>query len=170
MDQSFAYSQEFEHSEGKLRVFAVMPGIARITYTKNNSFSTVGSPMLIQHNTPPVPFEREEDESSITLRTSQLTIKINRQSLACEYYDRSGFLLLSENQWRPREMQKTEVYRYEYGDQSVISQRTTSDGVRVDARHLKRVFDRTAYHTKLNFTFSEDEAIMDWAAHMKRVT
>ncbi|MGI6777285.1 MAG: hypothetical protein ACOX7R_04480 [Acetivibrionales bacterium] len=52
--------------------------------------------MLIQHNTPPVPFEREEDESSITLRTSQLTIKINRQSLACEYYDRSGFLLLSE--------------------------------------------------------------------------
>jgi alpha-D-xyloside xylohydrolase len=165
MEQKPFYYHEFKKDDGKLRIIAVTPYIIRITYTKSDCFSTTPSLMLVQHDTSAVPLEKVEDESFVTLKTGKVTVSVNRQTLACTYSDTSGSLLVSEDQWRPRELEKIEVYHYEHGEQSVINQRTTVDGVRVDAKFLKRVFNRMAYHTKLNFTFSDDEAIMGFGSH-----
>lgn len=165
MQKEPLYRYETGQDGGKLRVMAITPEIIRITYTKKDSFSKAPSLMLVQDDKAPVCMEMIENEADVILLTGRVTVVINRRTLACKYYDGNGFLLMSENQRRPRELEEVEVYRCVHGDETTISQRTTVDGVRVDARSLKRVFDRMAFHTKLNLDFLDGEAVMGFGSH-----
>jgi len=156
---------EVRNGQGKLRVSAPRPDIFRITYTKNEAFLRRESLMITCPRTDAVPLEIKESKGESFVSTGRVSLSISKPSLAITYRDASGRTLLAENPWRPREMEPVTVFKCRRDDGTYLRQRTTVDGVRVDARNFAREPIAEAYHTRLNFCFAPGEAVMGFGSH-----
>ena len=149
----------------QLRLEPVAENIVRVTCTAESQFQDRPHWMLVDYPKQDLAFEQEETKGEIRLKTDGVAVEICKDSLACTYYDGEGKILFRERQWRPRDMEPVEVYHYSRGKDTSVKQKTTVDGVRVDAQSFQKNFDRMSYHTKLYFDFTEDEAVMGFGCH-----
>lgn len=154
----------FLQAGNRLRIQAVTPEILRITYTAAEEFSTKKSLMLVDAAQSRCELTQDNQDPQC-FTAGNIRVHVNEKTLACTYYDANGKRLLRERQDRPRELLPVEVYRYEADSKTAVKQRMTVDGLRVDTSSLAKVLDRTAYHTKLSWEFSETEQIMGLGSH-----
>lgn len=154
-----------ENKQGRLRVSAKRDDILHITFTAEKEFATKLSLIVTAPKGDSAPLEREDTPNAVILRTGALEAHIHPRTLAITYRRADGALLLREDPRRPRELEPVEVFRYRRGAQSKAKKQDTVDGMQVKVEGLEKVFDRTAFHTKLNFQFAKDEALFGLGSH-----
>lgn len=154
----------FENRQGRLRVRAVRDNILHMTFTAEKDFSEKPS-LIVTAESAEARLTREDSAGVIILRTKAMQVHIDSETLSASYYRADGALLLREDPRRPRELEPVKVFRYRKGAQSQAKKQDTVDGMQVKVEGLEKVFDRMAFHTKLNLRFAKDEALFGLGSH-----
>ena len=137
----------------------------RVRYTERSEFSDQPSLMIVAQPDEHVRFEVRETGGSLLFSTDDLTIEINRQTLAFTYCDAVGYLLTREPERGGKTLEPIDVVVSVF-DEAIISEDTEkADGLRMRAENVRKVVDRQAYHTKLEFEWADGEALYGLGSH-----
>ena len=154
-----------ESERGWLMLTVYSPRAIRIRYTERFEISHQPGLMVIAQPDGHVQFDVHETTNSLLFSTAAVTIEIDRQTLAFVYRDAAGQLLTREPTRGGKTLDPIDVYVSVFDDVTAIESRATADGVRIDATNVRPVFDRQAYHTKLEFEWADGEALYGLGSH-----
>ncbi|WP_407270895.1 TIM-barrel domain-containing protein [Radiobacillus sp. PE A8.2] len=153
-------------SEGIMQVTFCAPGIARIRYTLESTFSDKESLMVTQSfDDKDIQFNVYEDDHHLELSTNLLTIRIEKSTCAFTYLDANGCLITKEPSKGGKTLERTDVVRTVFDDTTELQTNIGADGLRVNVDGLKQKVDRQAFHTKLAFEWQQDEALYGLGSH-----
>ncbi len=147
-----------------LRVGFVAPGIVRVTCTDGRPFQQKRS-RIVSGDPSWINFELEHGPDSFVLKTSALTIRIDRRGGALSYFSADGRPLLREPCRGGKWLTEKEVYRNTFRTDATVDYAQSIDGARVRPAEHEVLFDRTAFEAKLEFEFGEDEALFGFGSH-----
>lgn len=154
------------HSErGWLALTPYTPQLIRVRYTLSPEFSAKTSLMVTAQPAPNPQFTVRETSASLLFITSAVTIAINKNTTAFSYYDNRGNLLTREPARGGKTLEPVDVLVSVFDEATTLESRENADGVRVDARNVRQVIDRQAYHTKLEFEWADGEALYGLGSH-----
>ena len=160
-----------ESDRGYLSLVPYSPRAIRVRYSlypvHSSSASKSGSSSLIVITRPDplVRFAVNETAEGLIFSTTDVTIKIQRQTLAFTYCDRQGHVLTKEPARGGKTLDPVDVLVSVFDESTTIESRENADGVRSDAHNVLPVVDRQAYHTKLEFEWSDGEALYGLGSH-----
>ena len=147
-----------ETSNGKIKLEPCSNSIIHVVYTQEKEFSKVESlgvtKMDINCN-----WSFVETVKSINLKTNLITVTIDKDTCAISYFDAQGNLLLKEPNRGGKLLDKFDIYKTIIDETTEIKKIQTPDGEKDEVVGGKKVFDRTSYHTKLEFEWADDEAL-----------
>ena len=139
--------------------------IVRVRYAKTRNFSTKPSLMIQASPTAPVEMNVSETAETLTISIPQLTIRINRQTGALTYLDRSGQVLTKEPDRGGKTLVPIDVTKSVFDENVEAQLRKDADGVHASAASSRQVVDRQAFHTKLEFEWMPGEALYGLGSH-----
>ncbi len=154
-----------EADQARLMVTPYTTNCIRIRYTLKPEFSSRPSLMVIAQPAANVGFTVTEGPQHVALATAQVTVEINRQTAAITYRDKRGDVLTREPERGGKTLEPIAVAVSVFDESGVIQNEETADGIRVHARHVRKVYDRQAYHTKLEFEWAPGEALYGLGSH-----
>lgn len=137
----------------------------RIRYSLQPEFSAKPSLMIVAEPEKSVSFTVEETAEDLVFSTPDLTIEINRCTAAFTYRDNQGRLLTREPDRGGKTLEPIPVNVSVFDQSTVAEVAENADGVRIQAHNVRKVVDRQAYHTKLEFEWAEDEALYGLGSH-----
>ncbi len=150
---------------GYLSLTPYSPCAIRVRFSLLPEFSPKDSLIVTAKPEPEIAYTVEETPESLILATSAVTIAIQRQTLAFTYFDRQGRVLTKEPDRGGKTLDPVDVLVSVFDESTTIESRDNADGVRMDARNVRQVVDRKAYHTKLEFEWVEGEALYGLGSH-----
>ena len=154
-----------ETLRGLISLTAYSPRIVRIRYTLEPDFSQKESLMVVSEAQTPIDVDVRETDDSLFFSTSELTIQINRSTLAFKYLDQHGQILTREPDRGGKTLIPVNVTKFIPEKENDIQTKVGADGLRVSAITFKEVADRKAYHTKLEFEWANGEALYGLGSH-----
>jgi len=165
---SFAKYDDYallETTKGRLKLEPFSDSVVRIVYTQEESFSDKKSLMVLPEAKSAVFWRLDDCGDYLELATDRLKIRISKKSCAFSYYDSNGRLLVREPEDGGKYLSRIDVYKYIYDKEHEVKTFQSVDGLRTDVTGAERIKDRTAYHTKLMFEWSEGEALYGLGSH-----
>jgi len=164
------YEQSGKHliiktSKGIIRVQPYSAEVIRITYTKESAFSQKKSLMVVADEQRKVDWHLEEDKNQILFKTNQVCIAIDKKTVGFTYLTTSNELLVKEPKHGGKRLEAVDVIKNIFNKNAQIKEDKSIDGIRVHADDYTAVVDRKAYQSKLEFEFSDDEAIYGLGSH-----
>lgn len=165
--QAEANGIRLDTTNGIMQIVFCTPRIARIHYTLDSDFSRKPSFMTVERSqSSNVQFKIIDHSDDLEISTELLTIRVNKTTCAFSYWEASGRLLTKEPPRGGKTLERTDVYRtiFDVSAGEVATDRG-ADGFRARAEGSNQIFDRTAYHTKLEFEWQEDEALYGLGSH-----
>jgi alpha-D-xyloside xylohydrolase len=155
-----------ETSRGLMSLSAYSSRIVRIRYTLEPDFSRKESLMVVPDAAQTLAdvVVRETDDA-LFFSTSDLTVQINRNTLAFKYLDAQGQILTCEPDRGGKTLIPMNVTKFIPDNENDIQTKMGADGLRVSDRTFKEVVDRKAYHTKLEFEWADGEALYGLGSH-----
>lgn len=157
-------SAVLEENGRRLRVAFVTPSIVRVTYTEGRPFQDRPS-RIVTAKLSYQEFQTRETREDFILSTPALTVEVNKLSGALTYRNGAGALLTREPPRGGKWLTPKEVYRNIFPKDPAFAFAQGIDGARVVATKYDTVFDRMAFEAKLEFLFSENEAIFGLGSH-----
>jgi alpha-D-xyloside xylohydrolase len=148
----------------RLRIAFVSPSIARITFTQGRDFIDAPS-RIVNTNRTYTNFTLRDQEQSFLISTSALEVSVNKSTGALSYSDSSGKLLFGEPERGGKWLTPKTVYRNTFNRDTEVAFGLNIDGARAVAEPAETIFDRDAFEAKLEFVFSEDEALFGLGSH-----
>jgi len=121
--------------------------------------------MVVPEAQPSADADVRETDDALFFSTSQLTIQIDRSTLAFTYMDANGKTLTREPDRGGKTLIPMNVTRFIPYNKNDIQAVVGADGLRVSASTFKEVFDRNAYHAKLEFEWLDGEALYGLGSH-----
>ncbi|MHB1154827.1 MAG: glycoside hydrolase family 31 protein [Eubacteriales bacterium] len=147
-----------ETGNGSIRIEPYSDEILRITYTLKEEFSDIqGLGTLPKSDV--CRWTYKEEESSVTLSLKKMILVIDKNTGSFTYYDGQSRLLTKEPDRGGKELEPFDAYKTILDENSVLEKVTTPDGIKEVVREAKKVFYKTLYHTRLEFEWSEGEAL-----------
>ncbi|MBP5602673.1 MAG: DUF4968 domain-containing protein [Treponema sp.] len=147
----FLYSES-----GVLRVAVYEPEVFRISFNIDETFDVEqGSEFLGPAAAPE--FSVEETEVHIFIKTPVLICKICRDSSSVSFVDTSDKVLFSEALEHSHILEQFDVYKT--CGNIKTEEIKTADGVKKKVIAADKVFDKTLFHTRLDFCFDEEEKL-----------
>lgn len=154
------------HTErGLLALTPYTPNLIRVRYTLQSEFSAKPSLIVTAQPDPEVDFTVRETESALVFSTSAVTVSIDKGTAAFTWRDSADNLLTKEPARGGKTLEPVDVRVSVFDDSITLESRENADGVRVDARNVRQVVDRQAYHTKLEFEWADGEALYGLGSH-----
>lgn len=154
----------FAWASARLRIAFVSESIVSVTYTDCRAF--LGQPSrIVICDERYTGYALAETGSTFTLSTPALTVIVDKQSGRLSYLGRGGRLLVSEPERGGKWLTRKKVYRNIFKDSDAVEAAQTVDGARAAASDYETVFDRDAFEAKLEFVFSEGEALFGLGSH-----
>jgi alpha-D-xyloside xylohydrolase len=150
---------------GRLMLTLYSSRAIRVRYTERSEFRNQSSLMIIAQPEERVRFEVRETEGSLHFSTDDLMIEIDRQTLAFTYRDTVGYLLTREPARGGKTLEPVEVAISVFDEATISEDSENADGVRMRAGNVRKVVDRQAYHTKLEFEWTDGEALYGLGSH-----
>lgn len=157
-------------STGLMHITPYKNGILRIRYTKEEVFRPKESLMIEPNIKPNVPFSVEETDDLLIFATSELQVSINKLTAAFTYTNASGDILTREPERGGKSLEPIEIYRTVFDSETEVKHSQSVDGARAKATSERKIFDRVAYQTKLEFEWMNDEAIYGLGSHEEGMT
>ncbi len=137
----------------------------RVRYTLEQSPEQGASLMVTASPEADLNFVVENTPDKLIFSTPEVTILIDRQTLAFTYLDSEGNVLAREPHRGGKSLEPIDVLVSQFDETTTLQVRENVDGVRVDADNVRQVVDRQAYHTKLEFEWAVDEALYGLGSH-----
>ncbi len=160
----------------RLRIGFVTEAIARITFTDGKPFKTTPSYIVLPKHTAeaqkPKPADQkhcsvqlQETDADFMIATSALKLTVDKRTGAISYFDKHGNLLTREPERGGKWLTPKEVYKCVHAKNanSVRSQNVGPELTR--ETECQRIFDRIAFEAKLEFVFSDNEALFGLGSH-----
>ncbi len=154
-----------ETSEGTLQLVAYTSSIVRVRYAWEPLPSTGESLMIVAQPVPGIAYEVQETPLMLIFTTAAIEIQIQKETGAFVYRNRQGQLLTREPEQGGKTLTTTPEFRSSFDETTVRLDVQSADGTRVKVEGVRQVFDRQAYHTKLEFVWSEGEALYGLGSH-----
>ncbi|MGD0876677.1 MAG: TIM-barrel domain-containing protein [Anaerolineales bacterium] len=158
-------SLQLETSQGLIDLTAYTSGIIRIRYTLDPAFSPKKSLMVLPEAQNPTEISVRETPEALFFSTSKLTVQIDRRTLAFIYRDAKGQILTREPARGGKTLMPVDVIKSIPLQESDTQTELGADGLRTSAGTFKEVVDRKAYHTKLEFEWTDGEALYGLGSH-----
>ena len=155
----FLYSERGTH-----RIEPKTAGIVRVTYTERESFSERRKPGVICTSVWDG-WEFCEDSETVTYRTPELMIVIQKESASFAYYDGKGVLLLRERDWESKELEEFQSYELADDAGAVIEKIVTPDGTKEVIKEATRIQGEKFFHTRLHLQWQDSEALYGLGQH-----
>jgi alpha-D-xyloside xylohydrolase len=159
-----ATSCEFNDGEKRLRIAFVNTEIVRISYIEGASFPDLQN-HLVTATADFDGFRLAQVGDNFVITTDALKLCISKASGAIRFMDTSGRVLQQEPPGGGKWLTRKEVFRNVYDNSIAIEAGQNIDGARADAEPIERVFERHAFEAKLEFTFTEGEALFGLGSH-----
>jgi alpha-D-xyloside xylohydrolase len=137
----------------------------RIRYSLKTPFSERRSLIVTAQPEPDAAFTLEETPQALVFVTDALRITIDRQTTAFTYTDSQGNLLTREPARGGKTLEVVDVLVSVFDESTTTESHENVDGVRIDARNVRQVVDRQAYHTRLEFEWADGEALYGLGSH-----
>ncbi len=137
--------------------------VVRITYTKGKIFNERPSRIVVDDQGY-APYEVQECEGSVRLRTSALEVRL-AESGALSFYDVSGRLLMREPDRGGKWLTAKDVLRQCFHAMRGPRMRRAWMARAPWATVIETVVDRRAFEAKLEFVFAQDEALFGFGSH-----
>ena len=150
----FLYSEQ-----GVLRIAVYEPAAFRISFNENDTFSTEQGSEFAGSSASTKDFSVKEDDDYISVKTSSLLCKVSRTTSSVNFFDLEGNILFSEATEGSHVLEKFDVYKSRGNIKT--EEVKTADGVKKRVIAADKIFDKTLFHTKLNFSFAQDEKLLD---------
>lgn len=147
----------------RLRLRFPTEATARVTYTEESVFAERESAIVITSEG--VRFNTEEQQDFYRLSTNAIRVSISKASGALTVADSHGKVLLREPDRGGKWLTRKKVYRNLFSATRAIATGQSIDGARAAAESFETVFDREAFEAKLEFSFTEDEALFGLGSH-----
>jgi len=154
-----------QSERGQLALTVYSPRAIRVRYTERSGFSNQSSLMVIAQPDGHVLFDVSETAGSLLFSTADLAIEIDRQTLAFTYRDAGGYLLTREPSRGGKTLEPVDVTVSVFDEAAISEDSENVDGVRMRAGNVRKVVDRQAYHTKLEFEWADGEALYGLGSH-----
>jgi len=148
----------------RLRIAFVNESIARVTLAEGRPFGAKPS-LIVTAGASCRDFRLTESAGEFTVATAALRLVVNRATGAIRYLDAAGRLLVREPERGGKWLTGKEIFRNVHRRDSAVTAGQSVDGVRAAAADCERVHDRTAFEAKLEFVFSEGEALFGLGSH-----
>ena len=148
----------------KLGIHRISPKNARnirVSFTKEENFSSSLRPGVIETGAF-ADWSFEEAEAEITLKTSEIILKINRETASYSWYDNGGKLLLRESEKDSRSLERFDIFRM---TDARVEKVQTADGEKEVVREAQRVNAGHSWHARLNLEFQDGEALYGLGQH-----
>lgn len=138
----------------------------RIRVVSSLSPELSGTPSLILVDQPAfTEWTLQETAGQVRLLTASLDVRVERQSLQVQIFDRTGRLIFQEASGKPRELAVVDVVRTKTGHPENLKMEVTPDGLRIRAQELEPYVDRQALQARLHVDFAPDEALYGLGSH-----
>lgn len=161
---------------GMIRLIPYADEIIRVSYIEEDSFP---DETLLEENLSGASFEgtfcedagvgaaqaqitswtHQVEENEIILNTASLQVRISLTTGSLRFERKDGTLLLAEREYESKSVEAFDAYRTAEGQDAVVEEIQTADGVKRRVREAVRVFDRKLYHTTLSLTFQPEEML-----------
>ena len=106
-----------------------------------------------------IPWTYTVEENTAILHTASLQIIISLATGSLRFERKDGTLLLAERGYDSKVVEAFDAYRTVEGQDAVVEEIQTADGVKRRVREAARIFDRKLYHTTLSLTFQPGEML-----------
>ena len=168
------YKKQVDHlliecTNGLMKIIPYTNSIIRIRYTLEKEFDLKKSFMVEPNAKEHVVFFVKDTENMIVFSTCKVQIHINKHTAAFTYTDSSGQILAKEPERGGKTLVPVEVVKSVFDENTEIQNSQNVDGARASAIPAKHVVERTAYHTKLEFEWEDDEALYGLGSHEEGV-
>ena len=150
----------FCYSElGVLRVSVYEPAVFRISFDLNETFDANQGNEFTEASdlTSCKDFSLEETDDFICIKTDAIICQVARATSAVSFTDVAGKLIFEEAQEHSHILEQFDVYK-SCGNIKTEEVKT-ADGVKKRVLAADKIFDKTLFHTKLNFAFADDEKL-----------
>jgi alpha-D-xyloside xylohydrolase len=154
-----------QSERGRLALTVYSSRAVRVRYTERSEFSNHPSLMIVAQPDGHVRFDVCETAGSLLFSTADWTIEIDRQTLAFTYRDAVGYLLTREPARGGKTLEEVDVAISVFEEATISEDSENVDGVRMRAGNVRKVVDRQAYHTKLEFEWADGEALYGLGSH-----
>lgn len=155
----------FRSEERKLRLQFFAENIVRVTFTATAREFLSRASRIVVAQPPAVSIAVSEEESSFVVSTSGMRVVLKKSTGALAYFDASGRLLMREPELGGRWLTPRAVMRNVFERDTEVVMGQGIDGARATVTRFETVFDREAFEAKLEFVFSEDEALFGLGSH-----
>lgn len=157
-----------ETSNGKIKLAPYSNSIIHIVYTQEEEFSKIQSLGVTKVDFG-CKWSFDETKSNITLKTDLITVSVAKDTCAISYFDAQCNLLLKEPTIGGKSLDKFDIYKTIIDENTEVKKVQTPDGEKNEVVGGKKVFERTSYHTKLQFEWAEDESLYGLGQHEEGV-
>jgi len=154
-----------ETTSGKINLSAYSSRVIRLRYTVEPEFSQKESLMVVKEAKTPTETTFRETADSLYFSTPEVTVQINRQSLAFQFLDNDGRVLTREPDNGGKTLIPVDVIKSIPDEDMDSTTIQGADGLRISGRTFKEVVDRQAYHAKLEFEWTDGEALYGLGSH-----
>lgn len=137
----------------------------RVRYTERSDFQDQPSMIVVAHPDEDVYFDVRETASCLVFSTADLRIEVDRQTLAFTYCNSDGNLLTREPVGGGKTLEPVDVLISVFDHATLHEDSHNVDGVRMRAGNVRKIIDRQAYHTKLEFEWEDGEALYGLGSH-----
>src|SRR5579883_916701 len=148
-----------ETTEGTLQLIAYTASIVRVRYTQELSPSSRESLMIVAPPLPGVTCKVQETPDMLIFTTSAIEIQIQKETAAFVYRDCQGQVLTREPERGGKTLTPMPIFPSLFNEEPVQANVQDSDETHVKVDGVRQIIDRHAYHTRLEFVWSEGEAL-----------
>lgn len=154
-----------ESSRGWLTLTPYSAHSVRVRYSLRAELSARPSLVVVARPDENVPFSVHETARSLLFSTAQLSIEVDKATLALTYRDSTGRTLTREPARGGKTLTPVDVELSVFDASGETQTVQSVDGIRVRAQNVRKRIDRQAYHTKLEFEWAEGEALYGLGSH-----
>jgi alpha-D-xyloside xylohydrolase len=148
-----------------IQITAYLPGCIRIRYSTKPEFEQRQS-LMVQFEPRQLPLlSVTENPQWYTVSTSDLSIQIDKQTLAFMYTDSSGNLLVKEPDRGGKRLESVDAVINIFDMDTDIQMEHTPDGEKIRTQSPTRTVKKAAYQAKLEFEWAEGEALYGLGSH-----
>lgn len=153
------------HGAMRTRVQVIDESIIHIVHTAAAEFATRESAMILPQQPTTAKWEVFNEPSRVILKTGKLQLAIHPETAAFTWMNAAGELLVREPEKGGKHLEPVNVEKRIFDTSVKIEAERTADGLKARVAGAKVVIDRTAFSTKLEFVFSDGEAIYGLGQH-----
>jgi alpha-D-xyloside xylohydrolase len=148
-----------------LRLEPFSEAVLRITCTRRSEFGQKPSRIVLPGDRGSVLWTCDDMADALIFQTALLKVRIDRRTGALSYFDESGRLIAEEPPFGGRSFDEFTIEKPVYDPDGTVETVSGIDGIRSTVDGGRMVVDRQAYHAKLEFVRTPDEALFGLGSH-----